>query len=161
MEPKNFLFVSIDGLIGDTAWDIVKEGHNVKYHIHCPEEKEVADGFVPKVESWKEHVDWADVIVFDDVLGQGTKAKKLRDSGKFVIGGTPYTDKLEDDRTFGQEELSRRTGMSLPLISYHINGTRKADGLKELGLVDTEENKGRVRMTLTTLGRLLIKGYIS
>ena len=59
------------------------------------------------------------------------------------------------------EELSRRTGMSLPLISYHINGTRKEDGLKELGLVDTEENKGRVRMTLTTLGRLLIKGYIS
>ena len=118
MEPKNFLFVSIDGLIGDTAWDIVKEGHNVKYHIHCPEEKEVADGFVPKVESWKEHVDWADVIVFDDVLGQGTKAKKLRDSGKFVIGGTPYTDKLEDDRTFGQEELKKAGVSILPFKDF-------------------------------------------
>ncbi|MFH0835818.1 MAG: phosphoribosylglycinamide synthetase C domain-containing protein, partial [Candidatus Micrarchaeota archaeon] len=48
-----------------------------------------------------------DVIVFDDVLGMGTKAKKLRDEGKYVIGGTPYTDKLEDDRAFGQEELKK------------------------------------------------------
>ncbi len=107
MEPKKFLFVSWDGLIGDIAWQIVKEGHEVKYYIKEKEEKEVTDGFVPKVEDWKAEVDWADVIVFDDVLGQGTEAKKLRDQGKFVIGGTPYTDKLEDDRAFGQEELKK------------------------------------------------------
>src|SRR6202007_1163628 len=34
-----------------------------------------------------------------------TKAQALRDAGKLVIGGTTYTDKLEDDRSFGQEEL--------------------------------------------------------
>ena len=33
MNPKKFLFVSIDGLIGDIAWQIVKEGHEVKYFI--------------------------------------------------------------------------------------------------------------------------------
>ncbi len=105
MEPKKFLFVSIDGLIGDIAWQVVKEGHSVKYFIENKDDKEVADSFVPKVDNWEKEVDWADVIVFDDVLGQGTQAKKLRDQGKLVIGGTPYTDKLEDDRTFGQEEL--------------------------------------------------------
>jgi len=58
------------------------------------------------------------------------------------------------------EEVSKKTGMSLPLISYHINGTLKSDGLKDLGLVKTTEKKGKVQVTLTTLGRLLIKGYV-
>ena len=33
MEPKNFLFISLAGLIGDLAWHLSKEGHNVKYYI--------------------------------------------------------------------------------------------------------------------------------
>ena len=59
------------------------------------------------------------------------------------------------------EELSKKTKMSLPLISYHINGNLKSEGLKDMGLVDTTENKGKVAITLSTLGRLLIKGYVS
>jgi|SRR3989344_2175295 len=58
------------------------------------------------------------------------------------------------------EELSKKTGMSLPLISYHINGTLKSEGLKELGLVETLEKKGRISINLSMMGRLLVKGYI-
>jgi phosphoribosylamine--glycine ligase len=112
MEPKNFLFISIDNLSGDLAWQIQKEGHNVKYFTESPKEKDIADGFIPKTGDWQKEVAWADVIVFDDVLGQGEKAKKLRDEGKLVVGGTPYTDRLEDDRTFGQEEL-KNVGVSI------------------------------------------------
>ncbi|OGX07528.1 MAG: phosphoribosylamine--glycine ligase [Omnitrophica WOR_2 bacterium GWA2_47_8] len=107
MDKKKFLFVSIDALISDTAWQVVKEGHYAKYYIENKEVKDVADGFVPKTANWEKDVDWADIIVFDDVLGQGTKAQKLREQGKLVVGGTAYTDKLEDDRTFGQEELKK------------------------------------------------------
>jgi len=59
------------------------------------------------------------------------------------------------------EELSKKTKMSLPLISYHINGNLKSEGLKEMDLVETTENKGKIAVTLSTLGRLLIKGYVS
>ena len=59
------------------------------------------------------------------------------------------------------EELSKKTKMSLPLISYHINGNLKSEGLKDLGLVDTTEDKGRIAVKLSTMGRLLVKGYIS
>lgn len=104
---KRFLFVSLAGLIGDIAWQIVKEGHEVKYYIKAEREKDIADGFVPKTDDWEKEVDWADVIVFDDVLGQGAVAEKLRKQGKLVIGGTAYTDMLEDDRSFGQEELKK------------------------------------------------------
>lgn len=59
------------------------------------------------------------------------------------------------------EELSKRTKMSLPLISYHINGNLKSEGLKEMGLAETTEKKGRIEIKLSTLGKMLIKGYVS
>jgi len=59
------------------------------------------------------------------------------------------------------DELSKKTKMSLPLISYHINGNLKSEGLKEMGLVETEEKKGRIAVSLSTLGKLLLKGYVS
>lgn len=116
--PKNFLFVSLDGLIGDIAWHVRKEGHDVKYFIEEKSEREIADGFVTKVDEWKSHVDWADIIVFDDVLGQGKKANELRQKGKLVIGGTPYTDKLEDDRSFGQAEMKAHGIKILPYEEF-------------------------------------------
>lgn len=107
MEKKKFLFVSLSGLIGDIAWQVAKEGHEVLYYIKAATEQDIADGFVKKTNDWEKEVDWADVIVFDDVLGQGEKAQALRAKGKLVIGGTAYTDMLEDDRSFGQEELKK------------------------------------------------------
>jgi len=115
MDQKNFLFVSLDGLIGDVAWQVRKEGHSVKYYIESLADREIADGFVEKSTNWEADSDWADVIIFDDVLGQGEKAKRLRDRGKLVVGGSPYSDKLEDDRSFGQEELKK---YGIPIIPY-------------------------------------------
>jgi phosphoribosylamine--glycine ligase len=100
-----FLFVSYDGLIGDIAWQVTKEGHEARYYIEHEEEREITSGFVPQTDDWRAEVDWADVVVFDDVLGHGKLAAKLRKAGKKVVGGTPYTDRLEDDRGFGQAEL--------------------------------------------------------
>jgi phosphoribosylamine--glycine ligase len=114
MDPKKFLFVSYDGLIADIAWEVVKEDHPVKLWIKDPEEQGIADGFVPKTPDWRAELDWADVVVFDDVLGMGEMAQEVRARGKLVVGGTPYTDRLEDDRAFGQEEL-RKAGV--PIIS--------------------------------------------
>lgn len=107
MDSKNFLFVSYDALINDVAWQVVKEGHNVKYYIRNEAARDVADGFVPKTDNWEAEVDWADVVVFDDVLGMGKWAENLRKKGKLVVGGSEYTDRLEDDRAFGQEELKK------------------------------------------------------
>jgi phosphoribosylamine--glycine ligase len=112
MPANKFLFVSYDGLIADAAWEVVKEGHEVRLYIDNKEEREIADGFVPKTLDWRADVDWADVVVFDDVLGHGTLAHELRQKGKRVVGGTPYGDRLEDDRAFGQQEL-KNAGVSI------------------------------------------------
>jgi DNA-binding transcriptional ArsR family regulator len=66
----------------------------------------------------------------------------------------------EKDCCASLDELSKKTGMSLPLISYHINGNLKSEGLKTMGLVDTKEEKGRVSVDLSPMGRMIVKGYI-
>lgn len=57
--------------------------------------------------------------------------------------------------------ISKKTKMSLPLMSYHINGTIKSDGLKEMGLVESEELAGKNCLKLSFLGKMLLKGYIN
>ncbi|MBI4144740.1 phosphoribosylamine--glycine ligase [Candidatus Woesearchaeota archaeon] len=106
-----FLFVSHIALIGDLAWQVKKEGNEVKYFIKDKAQKDVCDEVVEKVDAWEPHVDWADVIVFDDIAF-GDTADRLRKQGKFVVGGSAYTDKLEDDREFGQAEM-KAVGMSV------------------------------------------------
>ena len=105
MPGSKILFVSFDGLIGDIAWQATREGNEVKLWIKDEEERGIAEGFAAKCDDWRKEVDWADVVVFDDVLGMGAWAEELRKAGKPVVGGSPYTDKLEDDRAFGQNEL--------------------------------------------------------
>lgn len=134
LEPKNFLFVSFDALINDTAWHVFKEGHNVKYFIKHSSVKDEADGFVPKTNNWEKELKWADIVIFDDVLGMGEMAEKVRKKGIPVIGGTPYTDRLEDDRSFGQEELKKA---GIPIIPYETF----TDFDKAIAYVKQNENR--------------------
>jgi phosphoribosylamine---glycine ligase len=110
---KHFLFVSLESLSGDLAWQIKKEGHEVKVFIEAESDQDVYDGFLEKVDDWEEHIEWADVIVFDDV-GFGEISDILRKEGKLVIGGSDYTDKLEEDREFGQHEMREVDMQVLP-----------------------------------------------
>lgn len=55
------------------------------------------------------------------------------------------------------EIISKKTKMSLPLISYHINGNTKSQGLKELNLITSREEKGRSYIKITQTGEILIK----
>ena len=167
MEKKRFLFVSIDSLIGDIAWQVTKEGHDVKYYIKNETEKDIANGFMPKTDDWEKEVDWADVIVFDDVLGQGRIAQKLRQQGKKVIGGTEYTDRLEDDRAFGQEELKKAGVAIIPYkdftsfdeaiehvkanpARYVIKPSGLAQNIKRMLFVGEEEAVSYTHLTLPT-----------
>lgn len=111
--PRKFLFVSLESLSGDLAWQLAKEGHEVKSYIKEKSDADVYDGFIEKVPSWEEYKNWCDVILFDDVEF-GAIADKLRNQGKLVIGGSVYTDRLEIDREFGQEELKKYGVNTLP-----------------------------------------------
>ena len=88
MEKKKFLFVSNIGLCVDIAWQVKKEGHDVKFYIKSGDDG-IGSGFFDVVESWESEIEWADVVFFDDVEGFGTLAKRTRAHSKLVFGGTP------------------------------------------------------------------------
>ncbi|MDP3772427.1 MAG: phosphoribosylamine--glycine ligase [bacterium] len=113
IQPLKFLFVGWESLSGDVAWRLGQEGHEVKMSIKREKDADVYDGFVEKVPHWEEYKDWADVIIFDDV-GFGKFADPLRKAGKLVIGGSEYTDRLEEDREFGQQEMKKYGLIVLP-----------------------------------------------
>lgn len=112
-KPK-FLFVSKWGESLDIAHAALQEGNKVKMFIGYRPCREVGDGFIPKVRKWEKHIDWADIIIFD-YTGYGKVASELRAAGKLVIGGTEYTDNLELDRSFGQNELKRH---KIKILNY-------------------------------------------
>jgi phosphoribosylamine--glycine ligase len=111
MESKRFLFCSLDAaLIADLAWQVHREGHDVKYYVEAESDREIGDGFVPKVSEWRAELDWADVVVFDDIwvdddIGTGEIAQELRERDIAVVGGTPNTDRLEADRGYAMAVL--------------------------------------------------------
>lgn len=122
-EKKKFLFVSDIACIGDLAYTVKQEGHKVKYFIRDKDEKDVSDGFLEKVDEWEAHKDWADIIIFDDITF-GSTCEKLRKEGKIVLGGTQYTDKLELDRDFAQNEM-KDAGLAV-LPSWDFNSFDEA-----------------------------------
>jgi hypothetical protein len=58
------------------------------------------------------------------------------------------------------EELGQGMKMSLPLVSYHINGSVKVEGLMQMGLVEAAEGRKRVSVTLSELGKIMMSGYV-
>lgn len=109
-----FLFVSKWGESLDIAYAVLKEGNDVKMFIDAKSCHEIGYGFVPKIKNWEKHTDWADIIIFD-YTGYGKIATELKAAGKLVIGGTEYTDKLELDRNFGQNELKK---LKIKILNY-------------------------------------------
>jgi hypothetical protein len=69
--------------------------------------------------------------------------------------------KEQPDCCASMEDLSQELRMSLPLLSYHVNGSAKAEGLVSQGLVEMRAGPhGRTKVTLSELGRLLAEGLI-
>ena len=115
---KKFLFVSKWGESLDLAYTTSLENNSVKMYIEDKSSREIGFGFVKKVNDWKKHIDWADIIIFD-YTGYGKICSELKALGKPIIGGTEYTDMLELDRNFGQDQLKKHKIKTLPYYEFN------------------------------------------
>ena len=101
----NILFISSECIGVNLTVLLEKEGHKVKLFIKNKGDRRNFDNLVEKVTSWKKELKWVGkdgLIVFDDV-DWGKTQDNLRKKGYKVFGGCEMSDKLENDREFGQK----------------------------------------------------------
>lgn len=112
-EIKKFLFVSWESLSGDLAWQIKKEGHEVKIYIKNQKDKDVYDGFLEKVSDWQEHIDWADVVCYDK------KTEVLTKDGWKLFKEISKKDKIA---TLNPSNFTLEYHLPIKLIKYKYEG---------------------------------------
>ncbi len=126
----NFLIVSCLAESIGLAIRLQAEGHRVLYYIHEKSARDCGDGFVEKIDDWREHIEESDIILFDDCdqkVGDDTAYKssawsqEVREKypGKLVVGGgSPDVARLENDRLFGQEVLRQIGVNTVPMYRF-------------------------------------------
>lgn len=118
------LLISSYGESAALAFRLTQDGHEVKMFVKDPQGEDIGKGFYERIIDWPGELDWAELVVFDDTHNS-KEAEWLRKQGYPVIGGTEYTDKLENDRDFGQQEMESAGFDSLP--SYKFSTFKEAE----------------------------------
>ena len=67
---------------------------------------------------------------------------------------------LNEEHYTSLQNLGKKTKMSTSLLSYHLNGTLRYKGLLNLRLVEVKERNKQLLIRLSSLGKLLLKGYM-
>lgn len=108
--------------LGDLYLRLIERGHDVRVRVADAHSMDVLAGLVPRSEhALQEDLDWVGpgpsggLILFEGG-GQGELQSELRHAGYNVIGGSPFGDRLEADRHFGQAVLR---DLGLPTAAMH------------------------------------------
>jgi phosphoribosylamine--glycine ligase len=105
----NVLFISRELIAADLAYQLKKEGCDVKLYIENACDRDCFNGMVRKTNDWRKDLKWVKkdgLIIFDDT-GYGEIQDALRKKGYMVIGGSGDGDKLELNRKYGQNVLKK------------------------------------------------------
>lgn len=54
------------------------------------------------------------------------------------------------------EDLAKKAKLGPSLLNYHIYGNEKNPGLKELGLIEMKRDKGKINISLTSMGKIIM-----
>ena len=105
------------------VYDLWREGHVIYYKGKNKFVFNGMDGII-KTKNYENDVDY---YIFDDTLF-GFQIEKMREEGKYVVGGSNYGDKLELDRWFFYNEM-KKLGVNIPETHRF---TKISEGIKFL-----------------------------
>jgi phosphoribosylamine---glycine ligase len=110
-----------DGLL-DLALRAKALGHNVLWFLRSfdPVKRPVGRGMIERVPEWQPHTRWADLIIFAANGRYMQDAERLRQEGRFVIGGNPQSAAWELDRIQGMAAF-KRAGIAVPAYNTANN----------------------------------------
>lgn len=113
-------YYSVEGSSLSWMRRLVDEGCELLVYIdkeHGKYQQKCGDGYVPKTYNRDEWMRFGlsdpRTVWFFDFSGCGELADRLRITGKYVVGGGQFCDKLENDRGFG-ESIARQHKLLLP-----------------------------------------------
>jgi len=112
------------GDLGDMYLRLATTGHDVRMHIADADYQSVFAGMVDHCPEWGQGLEWIrdagpDGVIIFETARHGVLQDELRAGGFNVIGGCALGDRLEGDRSFGQEVM-RLAGMrTAPVHHFH------------------------------------------
>ncbi len=125
-----FLGIGDSCELGALYLRLVAEGHDVRIYIAEPLCRGTLAGLVTQTTDWRAELDWIraagnhGIILFENTAkSRGELQDQLRREGYWVIGGSGYGDRLENDRAFAQAILQK---IGLPTCPIHRFSNRSA-----------------------------------
>ena len=105
-----FLGVGSYNDLGAMYYGLMQRGHEVRICVEDPACQDVFGGMLEQVADWRSELGWLreagdQGIVLFESADKGEEQDRLRKEGFQVIGGSAMGDRLEADRSFGQEML--------------------------------------------------------
>lgn len=58
-------------------------------------------------------------------------------------------------------ELAARSGLPVPLASYHLHGDARSQGLESLRLLSVQREDGRLKIAIAPMGRIYLRGCMT
>lgn len=99
-----------DGL--GLAQRVADEGHSVRMFIQNKQYAKAGQGLISRVESWRPHIGWSDLVVAD-MAGFGIYEDTVKRFGKPSLGVSRVADQIELERGKGIE-LMTKVGIQVP-----------------------------------------------
>ena len=105
-----FLGVGETNDLGDMYLRLAAAGHEVRVHMSDEDSHDVMQGMLNFVDDWQSELGWIreagdDGIIVFETATMGMHQDELRANGFNVVGGSAVGDRLENERSFGQQML--------------------------------------------------------
>lgn len=110
--------------LGDMYLRLLAQGHEVRVFASELEEHGTMRGMLPHVADYRAELAWLraagdDGVAVFETAEHGAEQDALRREGYFVIGGSAFGDRLENERAFGQSALTAAGLRSIPMHEFH------------------------------------------
>lgn len=112
------LILDLGGTAVDYALRMQWAGHEVKVYFAPRRHTNTGKGLFTRVNDWRNHMDWADLIVMTDVNKYVEELEPYFEKGYPIFGTNKNSIKLETDRELGQELLEHAGMQVIPFTKF-------------------------------------------
>ena len=100
--------LAIDAAGACLSWlmECKKAGHEIRWYVPQTKERKhnpVGEGIIKRVDAWKPHMDWADLIFLTDNIKFVDELESYQRAGYPIFGPNKAATDLELDRQIGQD----------------------------------------------------------